>query len=260
MKIDKVLFTCNENVEYTGFWNSISKFYSTKIGITPVLYFIGNPDNYGLSNEFGEIRKINPVRDVSTRIQALWAKFYFTKDEPNTTWLIGDLDLYHFDKSYFDLPENYDYYHLNERAYNFNVSWVESKDVDLPGYYHVAKGSTFTEIYNLNDSFEDQVNYIKNSKKYGIGFNNKGWTHHAEDGHYQCCEENLSTEIMRTKLKQLRFYGKTLRDNSRLDRELILAPLDNIKTSIKNKLVVDMHCPRPYEKYQERIETILDLI
>jgi len=258
MKIDKVLFTCNENKEYIGFWNSISRYFKNTIGIEPVLYFLGNADNIEISSEYGEIRQVDPIEGVPTRIQALWGKFYFTKDEPDTTWLIGDLDLYHFDKTYFDIEGDYDYCHLNEDGYHTGKNWRNSDLVDLPGYYHIAKGSTFKDIFNLDESFKDQVVFIRDCKKYGVGFNGRGSIHTGVDGQYQCCEENLSTEILRDKVKDLNFYGRTLPNGSRIDRGQIMLPLNELKDGIRKGDLVDMHCPRPYELYSKRIEELLE--
>lgn len=256
MKINKVIFTCNENEEYVGFWNSISKHFSERMEIEPVLYFLGDPDKFNISKKYGEVRAKMPVKDVPTRIQALWGKFYFTKEEPETTWLIGDLDLYHFDKSYFNIQGDYDYCHLHEFGY-WAGDWRTNTKTDLPGYYHVAKGSTFINIFNLNETFDEQVIYIRDSKKYGIGFNGKGWSHPGVDGEYQCCEENLSTDVLREKIQSLKFFGKTMPFASRIDREDIMLPLDSLERDIKSNRFYDMHCPRPYENYQDRIEYLL---
>jgi hypothetical protein len=262
MKIDKILFTCNENEEYIDFWNCISKYFKEKIQIEPILYFMGNVNNYNISDKYGEVRRIEPVPRISTRIQALWGKFYFTRDEPDTTWIIGDLDLFHFNKEYFTIEGDYEYAHLNENGYYNKASWKNNTKIRLPGYYHVAKGSIFSKIFNLQTSFQDHVTNIQNSNKYGVGFNELNQCHNGIDGQYQCCEEDLSTEILRNQIihHNLSFYGKTLPSHARLDREQIMLPFDMIKRQIQNKQIVDMHCPRPYKKYQKRIEEILSLV
>jgi len=253
MKIEKILFTCNENKEYAGFWNSISAYYNSK-DITPVLFFIGDPSKYDLDTSNGEVRPIKPIKGVPTRIQALWGKFHFTSTEPETTWIIGDLDLYQLDIKHFDIPQQCDYAHLNEHGY-YSKSWREGGS-DLPGYYHVAKGKTFTEIFGLNVSFDIQTKYIRDHK-YGIGLGVDA-SQLGPDGEYQCCEENLSTEILR-KQTNLQFFGKTLPQTSRLHRKQITISMEKIKSRLIDGTLQDMHCPRPYEKYSERIEAILAL-
>lgn len=259
MNIDKIIFTCDEKKEYVGFWNSISKYYKNKIGILPVLYFIGNLNNFDLNQNYGEVRQIKPVSNVPTRIQALWGKFYFTKDEPETTWIIGDLDLYHFHADYFQIEGYYEYAHLNEGHYG--SVWRSNPNVDLPGYYHVAKGQTFIDIFDLKRDFEEYVTYIKNCKKYGISFRFMSkeqveqWS--GDEVGYHCCEEHLSTEILRQKINNYSFFGKTLSHSSRIDKDQINGNLDYLKALINNKQKLDMHCPRPYEKYADKIESLI---
>jgi len=38
MIIDKVIFTCDDNPAYSGFWKSISKHYKEKIGLDSHLF------------------------------------------------------------------------------------------------------------------------------------------------------------------------------------------------------------------------------
>lgn len=257
MKIDKILFTCNENAEYIDFWNSISKHYN-RHGFNCKLFFLGDKSKYQISDQYGEVEQIQPVSNVPTRIQALWGKFYFTSTEPNTNWLIGDIDLYQINFKFFDtfnyIPSNCGYAHIHEHGYGPWRAGVH----DLPGYYHLAKGSTFTELFNLHETFEQQVLMIKDSRKYGIGFNGKGWTMEGVDWEYQCCEENLSSEIIRKHEKELNFFGRTM-GGYRLDRQNIHGNINKITSDIKSGAVFDMHCPRPYNTHKDRIELIASL-
>ena len=101
MKIDKILFVSDENPNYLSFWPSISKFYKTVYNINPHLFFIGNKNDENkkyLTDEHGQITTINPIVDIPIIIQSLWAKFWFTQTEPETVWLIGDIDLYLLNK------------------------------------------------------------------------------------------------------------------------------------------------------------------
>lgn len=148
MKIDKVLFTIDDNPHYKGFWSSISNHYKNRMGINPVLFIIGDKvdiKSYDSSN--GEIIVIPKIKDIPTIIQALIGKFYFTNTEPETTWLIGDLDLYplqqkHFKNTISEIDENL-YVHLNPHAYG--KDW-RNKINGMAGYFHVVK----VRYLNLN--------------------------------------------------------------------------------------------------------------
>ena len=177
MKIDKVIFTIDDNPHYRGFWSSISRHYKERMGILPVLYVIGDKDSVDIDlydKTYGEVRFFSKVDNVPTIIQALIGKFYLTVFEPETTWLIGDLDLYplqqyHFKDTIKDIDEN-SYVHLNPYAYGIN--WRD-KFQGLAGYFHVAKGEVFEEELNFkNKSFEDVCLEIYNSDKFGIKFYN----------------------------------------------------------------------------------------
>ena len=58
MKIDKILFISDENINYLSFWNSISKYYKNRFGIDCKLFFLGEENDKNtkyLSREYGEV-------------------------------------------------------------------------------------------------------------------------------------------------------------------------------------------------------------
>ena len=276
MKIDKILFVSDSNMTYLGFWNSISKYYKTRFGIDCKLFFIGEKNSENekhLSEEYGEVEVVKPLSNIPIIIQALWAKFWFTQTEPDTKWLIGDIDLYLLNKEYFDnimysIPDD-GYGHINGQS-----NWGEGSD--LPGYFHCGSGKKFKEYMQLSDSFEEDCLYILNSKKYGILYNGLvgGFWKNLEsapdrikdktDYGFICCEENLSTERLfkfKDKIKAIP-YPRNLK---RLETEYATTgqqtPSDyNFSRifSLENKdTYIDFHSPRPYSLFGERIEKII---
>ena len=105
---------------------------------------------------------MDKIEGIPTIIQALIGKFYFTKTEPDTTWLIGDLDLYplqqfHFKEYIKDIDED-KYVHLNPYAYG--TGWRNSIN-GLAGYFHVAKGRIFEKELNfVGKSFQESTGPI----------------------------------------------------------------------------------------------------
>lgn len=277
MKIDKIIFTSDSNINYLSFWNSISKYYKTKFQIDCKLFFIGQKNDNNkmyLSEEFGEVQVVDPIENIPIIIQSLWGKFWFTQTELNSNWLIGDIDLYLLNKDYFDccmqsIP-NDSYGHINANGYKSGNWWDNGQ---LPGYFHCASGKKFKQYLQLSDSFEQDCLYILNSKKYGILYNgmikNESQAPQRvkdkKDFGFICCEENLSTErLMKHKdnivsitypesLVRLEtpyaIYGKSTPDNFNFDSIFDL--------SNKNKYI-DFHAPRPYSIFGERIERILN--
>jgi hypothetical protein len=260
MKIDKVIFTIDDNPHYKGFWSSISKHYKQRMGMTPKLFIIGKDidiESYDDSN--GEIEIVDPVEGVPTIIQALMGKFYFTKTEPETTWLIGDLDLYplqhkHFNDSIENINED-KYVHLNPHAYTKN--WRERIE-GLAGYNHVAKGKTFISELGLDRTFEEVVKEIYNSNKWGIKFqNNTGGALNrqaSDDWGWFCCEEMYTGFLLRESNKLVEIPPQD--GYKRVDRSDMKYDINKVK----NGDYIDFHSPRPYENYIDVIETIVSFI
>lgn len=264
MKIDKVIFTIDDNPHYKGFWSSISKHFNERMNISPVLFIIANESEVDLNsydNSNGKVVLIPKLTSVPTIIQALIGKFYFTKLEPETTWIIGDLDLYplqqkHFKERIEDLDSN-SYVHLNPHAYG--KDW--RNDIKgLAGYFHVAKGNVFEKELNfINKSFEDVCLEIYNSNKYGIKFHSIVANVHNKqasgDYGWFCCEEMYTGDL----LKNCQIMKEIPPHNNlyhRIDRSNMVYNLSDVE----NGFYIDFHAPRPYEDYSNIIEDIVHRI
>jgi hypothetical protein len=259
MKIEKVIFTIDDNPHYKGFWSSISKHYNQKFGITPKLFIIGrNIDISSYDTTNGEIEVIESLEEIPTIIQALIGKFYFTKTEPETTWKIGDLDLYPLQRYHFfdrinDIPDD-KYVHLNPLAYGRD--WRNTIH-GLAGYFHVAKGKVFENELNFtNKSFQDVCMEIYNSNRFGIKFHNlnagKESLQASENWGWFCAEEMYTGELLKNS-KNLIEVEPIRGEYSRLDRSNMIYDLQNIE----NGHYIDFHSPRPYESHQDEIEKII---
>lgn len=257
MKIDKVIFSIDDNPHYKGFWSSISRHFNQRIGIRPKLFIIGKDvdiSSYDVTN--GEIELVPPVEGIPSIIQALWAKFYYVKTEPETTWLIGDLDLYPLQKNHFvdrikDISDD-SYVHLN--PYGYGKNWREGYN-GLPGYFHVAKGRVFTEELGLERSFEEIVKGIYNSNKWGIKFyniqeNNENRMASPDHGWF-CCEEMYTGYLLKNSKKLVEVDPEG--GYKRIDRSDMRYNIEDIGKS----MYIDFHSPRPYESHSEEIEKIV---
>lgn len=256
MKIDKVLFTIDDNPHYKGFWKSISKHFKKRLGMDSKLFVIGDKDTdmNTYSTEYGETELTMKIKDIPTIIQALLGKFYFTLSEPDTVWMIGDLDLYplqkyHFIDSIKDVDDSM-YVHLNPWAYG--KQWRKGVN-GLAGYYHVAKGSTFKKELSITTP-EDFCNEVYRTEKYGIKFinvqeNKANRLASKNDYGWFCCEEMYTGELLRNCKKLIEInpslFLRVDRSNMTWDQQLL-----------QNQQYVDMHAPRPYEDYENLIETI----
>jgi hypothetical protein len=258
MKIEKVIFTIDDNPHYRGFWSSISKHYREKFNICPKLFIIGeNVDLSKYDSSNGDIEVIEKIPNIPTIIQALIGKFYFTLTEPETIWKIGDLDLYPLQKSHFeDSILNVDddsYVHLNPYAYGSN--WRDGIN-GLAGYYHVAKGKTFgSELSFSKKSFKDVCEEIYNSNKYGIKFHNiqSNVENHkaSNDWGWFCCEEMYTGDLLKNSKKLIEISPISY---NRVDRSDMIYDIQKIKEGF----YIDFHSPRPYEQYSNIIEKIIE--
>lgn len=262
MKIEKVIFTIDDNPHYKLFWHSISKHYKTKFGIDSKLFVIGENQNISsYLHEYGDVQFIQKIPNIPTIIQALIGKFYFTKTEPETTWLIGDLDLYPLQKLHFTKSiENIDddkYVHLNPFAYGKN--WRNNIN-GLAGYFHVAKGKIFDEELNFtHKSFKEVCEEIYKSNKWGIKFHNIGARMESkiasDDWGWFCCEEMYTGNILKNSKKLIELppidntYNRIDRSDMLYDESLII-----------RGYYIDFHAPRPYENHAQTIEKIISKV
>jgi hypothetical protein len=262
MKIEKVIFTIDNNPHYKGFWSSISKHYNQKLKIKPKLFIIGrnvDVDSYDSSN--GEIEVIESIEGIPTIIQALIGKFYFTITEPETTWKIGDLDLYplqryHFFERIQDISDD-KYVHLNPWAYG--KDW-RNTIYGLAGYFHVAKGKVFeTELNFKNKSFEDVCKEIYQSDKFGIKFHNipanRENENASENYGWFCAEEMYTGHILKNSTNLIEL--EPIEGNyNRLDRSNMIYNTADIEKGH----YIDFHSPRPYESHFSEIEKIISYV
>lgn len=266
MKIDKVIFSSSE--EYSDFWNIISKIFKTKFGFDCVCLFFGERKNTNISEEHGKVIDFKFIDNLPKVLQITWSKFFYTALEPETTWMIGDIDQLPLNKFWFtenisNIPDN-DYVHLNATACAQNRqlpydSWLHGL-CDVPAHYHVAKGKTFAEFLDLRGTLEDQVKSIITKK---IGDISKLDQIDDPTSFFWCDEERTSTRSLFSKLhtKKIHSFGY---DNtahkicrSRYDYEkdnYIYCP-----DKLKSQKYIDIHCERPYQKTELQIKEILNI-
>jgi hypothetical protein len=265
MKIDKVIFTCDDNPAYAGFWASISKHFECKLGMKSHLFLIGDdPSKKGMySIDHGEVTFVPRLEGIPSIIQALWGKFYFTKTEPETVWMIGDLDLYPLQNQWFTKNiEDYSddsYLHLHGTG-NGKEWWKDPRG--LAGFYHVAKGKVFEEYLELRPKFEDDCRYIHESGKYGLDPSNPAhkWAHEASPHwRYFCCEEQYTGEVLAKKKDKITCIPWPTEDFNSM-RICRSTGMVHNPFLLEKGWYIDFHAPRPYEKYKDQIESIISKV
>jgi hypothetical protein len=274
MKIQKVIFSCSE--EYSDFWEINSKVFKEKLNIEPVCLLFTENKDFVISEQYGSVRKMQFIPNLPKIIQITWSKFYFTKTEPDTTWMIGDIDQVPLQKEYFfnslkDIPNN-DYAHLNYDGCGQSLGkmsnlWLtdggeRGGGFDLPAHYHVAKGKTFHNVLNLEQTFEEQIK-ILTSGNYGLGKIHKSIDRNSER-FYWIAEEQFSSELIRTRVlnNSIKFHGfsySNRNDTQRIGREAWNGNYNYNIEKLVNNGFIDIHCHRPYIEQEDQLMKILDL-
>jgi hypothetical protein len=271
MKIDKVIFTTSE--EYSNFWNINSKIFKTELNIEPVCLLFGKKSNTNINEKYGEVIEREFIDHLPHVLQITWGKFDYTKTEPDTTWMIGDIDQVPLSRRWFtdrihNLPDHI-YTHLNASASCESVNlpfdaWLEDHPVfkyaKLPAHYHIAKGYTYIDFYNLNRSFEEQVTGIIRDE---IGDINQLKTIENPTQQFWCAEERITTKVLREKYATGNFIPFSYSNStnkicrSRYDEQAddYIYNVDQLKTGN----YVDIHCTRPYNKTEKQLLNILDI-
>lgn len=295
MKIDKIIFSSSE--EYSGFWNVQSKVWKEHLGIEPVCILYGKKENTNMHEKYGKVIERDFKKDLPKHLQITWSKFDHTKTEPETTWIIGDLDLIPLSKNYFtenikDHDED-SYLHLNfgglsitRRGYpdaffregsqtharERNGGHDRQDGCDLPAHHHVAKGKLFDKIYNLSDP--KTLYHIVECNLYGMGphANEQPLEDVSSDEanrYYWCAEEGYTSYHLWEAWKRgdVRVGGVVYHNlfgridfmrPGHWDKENKKYVFDLNRLQAEDQLI-DFHCAKPYEDQEEAMYEVLKL-
>jgi hypothetical protein len=282
VKIDKVIFATSE--VFAPFWNLNAQVYKTKLGIEPVCLFFGDRSKVDLSEEHGQVIEMPIIPHLPLLIQITWSKFYWPIHEPDATWLVGDIDLIPLQRAWFidriaDIPDDH-YVHLDADGiaqlsgtpFNWANKELNSSNLidkghatNLPGHYHVGKGSTLKMGLEQNGSLEAELTHIVRDGQYN------GTRAHREDDPIEqhnlwCAEELRSTRAIRRSIiaGKINFRGLSIRhgisrsDGERVDRTIYdqatgAYALDPER--LASGKYVDLHCVRPFRHFLDETES-----
>lgn len=274
MKIDKIIFTSSE--EYSGYWNLNSKVCKEFLGIEPICFLFGKKKNTDMNEQYGEVIEKEFLPNIPKLLQITWHKFFHTKSEPETTWMIGDIDQIPLQRKLFiddiqSIPDDH-YVHLNS-AYicqltsKPNNAWETTGGnirggADLAGHYHVAKGKIFEKCLQFRSTLEEDIQHIVKEQKYGLGITHPGWNQGDPEKLYWCGEENYSSEVLYTTIIQQKINPFTglyfnLTDDT-IDRWRMIGN-DYLcdREKLKNHKYVNIHGARDYKAQEQSLINIL---
>jgi hypothetical protein len=285
MKIDKIVFSSSEL--YSPFWNIQSKIWKTKFNIHPVCLLYGDKSKCQMSEEYGEVIETQFDKTIPDILQIQFGKFFHPTTEPETTWLVGDIDMIPMQTEYFfniwnNIP-NDDYCHLNysmiAQMWEVNPQLLIDRGsklnggYDLPGHHHCGKGKLFKELYFPNTNMTSVISEIVKSGRYRMIF---GQEEIAVRGNNWCAEETYTTQKIWEHFKKREWNGVHLYGYNRTEHsfEAKVGGMNHIcpkyydhdsKTHIYDpikvtqKQYIEMHCSFPYKDQEESMLKVLSL-
>jgi hypothetical protein len=247
MKIDKVIHSSDNNPLYLDFWSSVSKVWKEKFNVEPVLVYIDDED-VEIDDSCGSVIRIKPIENIPIYLQTLWVRYWLPSTEPETTWMISDIDMFPISKEYFlrqiEKIDDNKYVHLNPCIDQYGT---------LPSCYHVAKGKKFTEVLELPKSWEESLRMV-----YDSNLGSDPGSHLAGKNCWFADERYANLKIVKYAKKwDLVFLERTGGQNGRR--------IDRGNWSYNPKLVedgwyIDSHSIRPYNRYKKEIDKLVNLI
>lgn len=241
MKIDYALMSCDSNPLYLDFWPIVSKLWKLKIGLTPILIYVGN-DDIPISTEYGEVVRVPLVDGISPATQSQLARYWYVVNKPEDVCIISDIDMLPLSKHYFiDLVKDFS-----------DDSWIHLNDCfdgkHMSTCYHVAKGSLFNDVWKVESDWTIFVSNVVS--EFGYDENGKPqWF----------CDELWATDRIHKHSNKsvFKFLKRDLGQNGhRIDR-----PGFNYNSRLlRCGFYYDAHCPRPYAQYKYQIENIANKV
>lgn len=282
MKIDKVIFSTSER--FSVFWNTSAKIWKTKMGIEPVVLLFGDRKNTNMTEEHGTIIEVPIMKEYPLLIQITFSKFFWPTLEPDTTWLLGDMDMYPLCTDYWTthiagVPNDH-YIHLDAdgitQLNGTQYTWADKVitkrnqkdcgfDTNLPAQYHCGLGSVLKRGLKINGTWEDEIRYIvENPHLKGTrGFRPED---PIEQHNLWCAEELRSTRAIRESIFEgaISFRGYFLKSGLRPPgNDIIHKDLYDHQTNeytdvdfdrLKRGEYKSMHLLRPFPEFYSKDE------
>ncbi len=283
MKINKAIFGVDESY-FLEFWPIQAKICKELLEIEPVLFLICDEDSDFYDDGHGLVKKIKKVKNnqngnvVHSGLLACIVRMYGTKYFPNEVCITCDLDMLMINREYFiNQIKNYDDNSLviySSDAYDLNrpeaVELFNNEPFpfiqEMYNYpYNAAKGKTFNQILDTDCTFEEFVNRHANYK-HGYNFM---WM--IDEFYFADCVNNKNHGVEVHKLK--RGYTSPWIADRRIDRGNFPVQLEwegeiefqkkygiYDEQKLRDGYYIDVNCCRPYSKYKNEIDKIVNII
>jgi hypothetical protein len=237
MKIDKIIFACDDNPLYKDFWAITSEICYKKLGVTPVLFHITDENTDFYEDTYGIVKKVKRVDGVNTGFQSQIIRMFGCKYFMDEVCLTSDIDMLMFNKEYFlNQIEVYD----NDSFIIYSSDAYGNKQHRYPICYNASLGKNFVKILKCDCDF---LEYTKRLKKYRYD-----WS----------CDEFYFTEmIKKSGFEKIIKLNRGWVDNRAVNR------IDRVKWEWSEEQIgeyIDCHSIRPYIENKEEIEKLKKVI
>lgn len=270
MVIDKVIMSCDDS-HYQYYWPVVAKVCKKIIKATPVLFKIGQEESDFYFDGNGIVKNVKALPNIETGIQSLFYRIYGTKLFPEEICLISDIDM---------LLMSYDYFQGTIKNFSddsivvytsdaYDLERKDSKDLfstNIFGMcYNAAKGKIFTDVLDLNGSFEDFLKTIDSFKS------DKGLEWYGDEVYLTNQIEKYSDKYEVHKLRRGVEEGFVIKNriekwNFPVEHVNEQMRLDNLRDGnydpqlLREGFYLDCHCIRPFGFFEKEINDVADVV
>jgi hypothetical protein len=247
----RAIFVCDDNPAYLGFWKYQAEHMWNRFGMKSLLYFISNNTDHSLfTSDFAEVRQIPLLSTVPPIVQALFAKWYYPTYETSSERIfICDIDCFVLSRKFVKYVEK------GNSIFHLQIL----NNQHIPGYYVAGTPEQLCPFFRTKDiSFEYFcLRALQESKhimpeQFVSSFSKEA----SKDWKYFGSEEHYATECLKS-------YTGTTDCPFALDKMKRICRSQNSMYSVSQLLndeYLDYHCPRPFEKYKDVIQGILNQV
>lgn len=252
--VTKIIFSTDTNPDFADFWDINSKVCSKKLKVTPVLFYICDEESDFYWDSYGLVKKVKAVGE-NTGMQSQIFRMYGTKYFMDELCMTNDIDMLLFSKEV-----------VTNKLFDKKSITIHGSDAYDPKRpecvgvyagpdryticYIVATGEIFDKILNTNVSFAE---YTERLLTLQAGFDS--------DEIYFGRMVN-KTNITVNKIE--RGYSSSFYLADRIEKMDFVNKPETFKINLNGYIniekFIDCHCARPYIKYKEQIDKLVDLI
>ena len=252
MRINKIIHASDDKDFYLDFWPIVSKIWKLKFNFEPVLLYFGNQNP---SDQYGTVVRMPLIKDVPVNTLCQISRYWIPVTDKDAVWMTSDIDMLPISKHYFDgfiadVPDD-KWLSLNsDPKENFPY-------INYLCCYNVARGSTFKEVLNLPESFEEFVN---------IGFwkgdSNSVYTPNglSEGMPYWSADEAWSSGRINNFYDQSRIVRRFRECGPHRCRRIDRLDWRWNEKEVLKENYYDCHAIRPYRNHKNSIDKLVELI